>query len=83
MNLDDIVSLAEAAAALGVAPGTLRAHAGRGWIRARLVGRAWITTRAEVERYRREQLGRGRRQRGDSPKTDMSAESEDGQVYGG
>ena len=83
MNLDDIITLAEAAEALGVAAVTLRAQAARGRIHARLVGKNWITTREEVERYRREHLGRVGRPLEDAPKTEMSAESDDGQVYGG
>lgn len=55
--LEDIVTLAEAAEALGIAPVTLRAQAAHGKLRARLIGKTWVTTKAEVERYRREHLG--------------------------
>ena len=62
--MDDLLSLAEAAEELGVAPVTLRAAIGRGRFSARKFGPVWVTTRAEVERYRRESLG----QRGRPPK---------------
>lgn len=57
MDLDDLLSLADAAAELGISASTLRHQAQAGRIRARLFGRTWITTRQEVERYRRESLG--------------------------
>jgi excisionase family DNA binding protein len=55
--LDEIVSLAEAAQQLDLGPSTLRAQADRGRLEARRLGKTWITTKAEVERYRRENLG--------------------------
>ena len=58
MDLDDLLSLAEAAADLGIAPATLRHQAQVGHIRARNIGKTWITTRQEVDRYRAEHLGR-------------------------
>lgn len=58
MNLDDVVSLADAAVILGIDPSGLRAQAAAGRIEAKLVGKTWITTRQEVERYRDERLGR-------------------------
>jgi hypothetical protein len=58
MNLDDIISLADAAEDLGIDPSGLRAQAAAGRIEAKLVGKTWITTRQEVERYRAERLGR-------------------------
>jgi hypothetical protein len=57
-DLEDVISLAEAAEQLGLAQVTLRSQAAAGRIRAKLVGKTWITTRGEVERYRREVLGR-------------------------
>jgi hypothetical protein len=57
MDLDDVISLADAAAALELAPVTLRAQAAAGRLRAKVVGKTWITTRQEVERYRRESKG--------------------------
>ena len=56
------MTLAEAADALGLSPDTLRSQIRYGRFVARKVGRDWHTTRAEVERYRRDVLGRaGRR----------------------
>jgi hypothetical protein len=54
----DILTLAEAAELLERAPSTLRNQVKAGNLRARLIGKTWVTTRAEVERYRREHLGR-------------------------
>lgn len=54
---DNILTLAEAAELLGRSATTLRAQAVAGRLRARLIGKTWITTRDEVERYRRENLG--------------------------
>jgi hypothetical protein len=58
MVLDDIISLADAAEELGLGASTLRHQAQAGRLQARVVGKTWITTRQEVERYRRESLGR-------------------------
>jgi hypothetical protein len=56
------MTLAEAADALGLSPDTLRSQIRYGRFAARKVGRDWHTTPREVERYRREVLGRaGRR----------------------
>ena len=55
--MDDLLSLAEAADELGIAAVTLRAARERGRFAARLFGNTYVTTRAEVERYRREHLG--------------------------
>ena len=52
------MTLTEAAALLGVAASTLRVQANRGQLKARKVGRDWHVTRREIERYRRESLGR-------------------------
>jgi len=57
VKLSDIITLAEAAEELGIAASTLRHQAQGGRLEARNVGKTWITTRQEVERYRREQLG--------------------------
>jgi hypothetical protein len=80
---DDIITLAEAGALLGLAPVTLRAQATRGVLRARRIGKTWVTTREEVERYRREHLGKRGRSDREATKTDMSAVGDDGQVFGG
>lgn len=53
----DILTLAEAAARLGVAQSTLRNQVKAGRLQARKLGKTWITTGAEVERYRSESLG--------------------------
>jgi excisionase family DNA binding protein len=89
--MDDLLSLAEAAAELGLSTATLRAQVQDGRLAARLFGRTLVTTRAEVDRYQRESRGQADqpatalpRQKGeDATKTDMSAEGPDGQVYGG
>lgn len=59
--LDDIISLADAAEDLGLSAITLRHQAKAGRLRARLVGKTWITTRDEVARYRRDNLGKAGR----------------------
>ncbi len=60
-ELDNLMTLAEAAEALGVAPSTLRHQVQAERFRARLFGKTWITTKDEVERYRRTQLGQAGR----------------------
>jgi excisionase family DNA binding protein len=54
----DILTLAEAAELLGRSPTTLRSQVAAGRLRARLVGKTWVTHRAEVERYRRDSIGK-------------------------
>lgn len=81
-HMDDLLSLAQAADRLGIAPVTLRVAVGRGRFHARKIGKTWVTTDAEVDRYRREHLGRRGRPRKERP-TSMNARSRDGQVYGG
>jgi hypothetical protein len=56
--MDDLVTLAQAAESLGLAPTTLRAQVGRGRPAATKIGKTWITTPQEVERYRRESKGK-------------------------
>jgi hypothetical protein len=63
-SLDDIMSLAEAADELGLGQSTLRAQVKARHLVARNVGKTWITTRDEVERYRRNHLGKIGRPRG-------------------
>jgi excisionase family DNA binding protein len=46
------VGLAEAASILGVSHATLRAQIHRGRLNATKVGRDWLVTRSELERYR-------------------------------
>jgi hypothetical protein len=52
LELDDVLSIRDAARLLGRSPAGLRAAAGRGSLDARRVGRDWITTREAVIRYR-------------------------------
>lgn len=60
------ITLAEAGELLDRSPATLRNQVKNGRLQARLIGKTWITTRAEVERYRRESLGQvGRPAKGD------------------
>jgi excisionase family DNA binding protein len=53
-----VLTLTEAADQLGVAATTLRHQVQAGRLRARLVGKTYVVTPAEVERYRREHLGK-------------------------
>ena len=53
-----LLTLTEAAAQLGLAASTLRHQAQAGRMRARLVGKTYVVTAGEVERYRREHLGK-------------------------
>jgi excisionase family DNA binding protein len=53
-----MLTLAEAAARLGLAHNTLRWQIRNGKIRAKKIGPLWVVTDAEVERYRRESLGK-------------------------
>jgi excisionase family DNA binding protein len=56
------MTLAEAAALLGVTAATLRQQIANGRLRARRLGPLWTVTPKEVERYRRESSGKpGRR----------------------
>lgn len=64
MDLNDVISLADAADELGLGASTLRHQAQAGRLEARVVGKTWITTRQEVERYRREVLGKVGRPKG-------------------
>ncbi len=59
-RMDGVLTLAEAAERLGLASDTLRHQAQGGRLQARLIGKTWVTTLEEVERYRRESLGRRR-----------------------
>lgn len=55
------MTTAEAAAALGITPHTLRVQIANGKLRARKVGRDYHVTSAEVERYRAASLGKRRK----------------------
>lgn len=56
-----LVTLAEAAERLGLAPVTLRLQAAKGVLRAIKVGRDWLVTEAELERYAREHMRKPRK----------------------
>lgn len=47
-----MLTLAEAAARLGLSPTTLRVQIHKGKLKGRLVGNTWTVTEREVERYR-------------------------------
>jgi excisionase family DNA binding protein len=53
-----VLTLAEAAARLGLAASTLRHQVQAGRLRARLIGKTYVVTPREVERYRAEHLGK-------------------------
>lgn len=57
------ITLAEAAAQLGVAPSTLRGQVAKGRLRARLVGKTYLVTPEEVARYAAQSRGRSGRPR--------------------
>lgn len=52
------MTLAQAAALLGLSPSTLRRQIANGRLRGRLVGKTWTVHEREVERYRVTSLGR-------------------------
>lgn len=52
------MTLTEAAVRLGRSPSTLRVQIRKGKFRAKKVGRDWMVTSREVERYRAASLGR-------------------------
>lgn len=52
------MTVIEAAESLGVSPSTLYVQLRKGVLRGRRSGRTWLLTPEEVERYRRESLGR-------------------------
>ena len=58
------LTLAEMAAELGIEPGTLRRQRRLGRLKATLVGKTYIVTTAERDRYRREHLGQVGRPKG-------------------
>lgn len=59
------VTVTEAAQALGLSPRTLQEQINRGRIKATRHGPIWWITESEVERYRRESLGKpGRKPKG-------------------
>jgi hypothetical protein len=55
---DELLDMQAAAARLGISHETLRGQARKGVIRTLTLGGAFVTTSSEVERYRREHLGK-------------------------
>jgi excisionase family DNA binding protein len=53
-----VLTLTEAAERLGLAASTLRHQVQAGRLRARLIGKTYVVTAREVERYRATSLGR-------------------------
>lgn len=49
--MDELFTLAEAAVLVGRSHSTLRHQVQRGRIDARLIGKTWVVTRAELTRY--------------------------------
>jgi len=56
--LPHMLTLAQAAALLGLAHATLRSQVGKGRMTARMIGKTWVVSEGEVERYRAESLGK-------------------------
>ena len=57
-NLGKMLTLAEAAASLGIGAASLRHQIADGKLAAAKVGPNWIVKPSEVERYRRDSLGK-------------------------
>lgn len=53
-----LLTLSQAATSLGLSAGTLRIQVSRGRLQATKVSRDWMVEEEEVERYRREILGK-------------------------
>jgi excisionase family DNA binding protein len=62
MSGRQMMTLAEAADRLGLHPSTLRHQIRRGAISAEKIGRDWMVSADEIERYRRENRRRERQQ---------------------
>jgi excisionase family DNA binding protein len=58
-----MLTISQAATMLGVAPSTLRHQVRHGRLRARRLGSVYVVSPREVERYRRQSLGRPGRPR--------------------
>ena len=65
----NLLTLAQAGELLGLSATTLRVQVKRGRLEATLYGKTWLVTEDEVERYRREHLGRRGRPRKTPPDT--------------
>ncbi len=68
--MESVMSLKQAAAELGVTPDTLRQQIQADRLTATKLGRDWLVTRAEMERYRAERLDK----RGYSKRRDAAEE---------
>ena len=75
MDDEQTLTLDEAARLLDRPASALSDDVANGRLHAREVAGTWLTTRAEVERYRREVA--------DPDLTSMDATGDDGQVFGG
>jgi hypothetical protein len=53
-----LLSLRDAGASLGLSPNTLRVQINNGILKGSKIGRDWVVTSDEVERYRREVQGK-------------------------
>lgn len=51
LSIGDLISLQEAAEYCGLTKGTLHAYAKSGRLRAKKIGRMWVTTRAAIDHY--------------------------------
>ena len=60
MDSEELISLAEAAAVVGLHPKHLGLLARTGKLRARKIGRNWVTTRAAAEDYMRDSFRRSK-----------------------
>jgi excisionase family DNA binding protein len=57
--MEGVMTVAEAARKLGLkSDGSLRLQIRRGILKAEKIGRDWLVTEDEIERYRRDHLGR-------------------------
>lgn len=57
-RLGEMLTLSEVSASLGIAHSTVARQVRLGRLRAQKVGTLWLVRRNEVERYRRDSLGR-------------------------
>ena len=60
MEHEELIPLSEAAAISGFSPDHLSLLARKGKLRARKIGRNWVTTRAAVEEYLRDSFKRSK-----------------------
>ncbi|NTV65164.1 MAG: helix-turn-helix domain-containing protein [Oscillochloris sp.] len=51
LRIGDLLSLQEAAEYCGLTKGTLHDYAKRGRLKAKKIGRMWVTTKAAVDQY--------------------------------